>query len=200
MRCRHFGRSAHQQKIQAICNGNATPFTMQGLERARKKPPAQEQWLAMKKNNARSNRNNEKSERDIYGSSHAIGSRRGSSLKSFDFLGLFCSAGRPSMRWAALGSFGQVGFVRAGWLRSGNSASPSSPSCPRMRRACGRWPRPASARSASYGRGEHPVHENARQRRTRPVLLDIFSSKGDQKQEQIANAYAAARCANQDAT
>jgi hypothetical protein len=29
--------------------GNATPFTMQSFEGAAKKPPAQEQWKAMKK-------------------------------------------------------------------------------------------------------------------------------------------------------
>jgi hypothetical protein len=38
-----------EKKIQAICNGNPPPFTMQGLETATKKPRAQEQWEAMKR-------------------------------------------------------------------------------------------------------------------------------------------------------
>jgi hypothetical protein len=74
---------------------------MQGLERARKKPPAQEQWLAMKRTMASNEKtmrgaiaNNEKSERDICGSRHAIGAgRRKPSLKSFDFLGSICQTG-----------------------------------------------------------------------------------------------------------
>jgi hypothetical protein len=37
------------EKIQAICNGKPTPFAMQGIETTREKSPAQEQWVAMKK-------------------------------------------------------------------------------------------------------------------------------------------------------
>src|SRR6202051_2367034 len=36
-------------KIQSICNGKCGPNTMQGLERAKEKPPAQEQWGTMEK-------------------------------------------------------------------------------------------------------------------------------------------------------
>jgi hypothetical protein len=36
-------------KIQSICNGNGTASAMQGIEKARKNLPAQEQWEAMAK-------------------------------------------------------------------------------------------------------------------------------------------------------
>src|SRR5262249_17834519 len=36
-------------KIQLICNGKCAPITMQSFARALEKPPAQEQWQAMKK-------------------------------------------------------------------------------------------------------------------------------------------------------
>jgi hypothetical protein len=66
------GRSSPHtsKKIQAICNGKSTPFTMQGLATTREKPPAQEQWGAMEKtmgsnekNNGKNNGNKQKSGR-----------------------------------------------------------------------------------------------------------------------------------------
>jgi hypothetical protein len=44
-----FRSTTRAKKIQAICNGKSTPFTMQGLAMTREKPPAQEQWEAMEK-------------------------------------------------------------------------------------------------------------------------------------------------------
>ena len=50
------------KKIQAICNGKCAPSAMQGLARAREKPPERKQWKN-NENNARSNGNRRKSGR-----------------------------------------------------------------------------------------------------------------------------------------
>jgi hypothetical protein len=42
-------REKNFRKIQSICNGKCAPITMQGLARARKKPPTQEQWQTIEK-------------------------------------------------------------------------------------------------------------------------------------------------------
>jgi hypothetical protein len=45
-------------KIQSICNGKLPPIAMQRLERARKKPPAREQWETMKRTMRKTMENN----------------------------------------------------------------------------------------------------------------------------------------------
>jgi hypothetical protein len=145
------------------------------------------------KNNAPSNRNNEKSERDICGSiMRSRAAPRRPPLKSFDFLGLFCSAGRAPMRWAALGSFGHLGFVRSGWLCSEarplhlhRHARASACGHPRLYGSAdredvdGRDP-PSLAPQATDGRAS-PATTNARAGKNSPRPDGHFSSKGDRR-------------------
>jgi hypothetical protein len=116
---------------------------MQDIERTRKKPPAQKQWLAMK----RTMTGNEKTMRGAIGKmrnrsaiSAAQAMRSEQSPRVVPEIirfSRFVSFGRPPIdamggagfvrtgwvRSDRLASFGQVGFVRAGWLRSGRLAS-----------------------------------------------------------------------------